>query len=467
MNGLNGLLTDLYQVTMAQGYFLEDRHEDVTTFQMTFRKAPFKGNFALVAGIQVVMDWLHDLRITDAEVDYLSSLLGNDETPLFRNEFLQYLKQYGLCRRQLQVVSKRDGDLAYPHEPIVRVTGPLWVVQWIETHLLQVVNFHTLIATKAARCVQAANGSPVLEFGYRRAQDPMGASLAAYIGGCVATSNVEAGRRYGIPVKGTHAHSWVMLFGDEDKEQASFDSYAKALPNNVTLLVDTYDTINGVKKAIRTFRAMREAGHTPYGIRLDSGDLAALSADARALLNEAGFHDVKIVASNDLDEHKIASINANGGAVDVWGVGTQLVTAADQPALGGVYKLAAVYTEGKWIGRSKRSNDAIKSSDPGMLKAWHGFDAEGLLRMVVLCQQDETPPTEGRPVYSRDLRSSQTTDDVKWFSCDSFLWNFEQAEPVAHARQRAQIALGRAPTTEIPVLLSAAVYTEKLKITKS
>jgi nicotinate phosphoribosyltransferase len=259
--------------------------------------------------------------------------------------------------------------VVFPQEPLVRVRGPVLDAQLVETALLNLVNFPTLIATKAARVCQAAAGEPVLEFGLRRAQGPDGAltaSRAAYIGGCEATSNVLAGRRYGIPVRGTHAHSWVLLFGDE---REAFDTYARALPNNVVLLVDTYDSLEGVRHAIETGRELRAAGRRLLGIRLDSGDLAHLSREARRLLDEAGFHDTRIMASNDLDEHTITEIRQQDGRVSTWAVGTRLVTGHGQGALGGVYKLAAVKGEdGRWEHRLKVSEQTAKLTTPGSLQ---------------------------------------------------------------------------------------------------
>jgi nicotinate phosphoribosyltransferase len=263
----------------------------------------------------------------------------------------------------------------FPHEPLVRVVGPLIQSQIVETALLNLVNFQTLIATKAARIVAAARGDPVFDFGLRRAQGIDGglsASRAAYVGGCAGTSNVLAGRLYGIPVKGTHAHSWIMCFDDEPQ---AFQAYAEAMPNNCVFLVDTYDSIQGVKNAVEAGRRLRERGHRMIGIRLDSGELGPLSVEARRILDEAGFSDAIIFASNDLDEHRIARLKQQGAAVGVWGVGTRLVTAFDDPALGGVYKLTAVENdEGRWQDRLKISEETIKTSIPGILQVRRFFE---------------------------------------------------------------------------------------------
>ncbi|MEM7232429.1 MAG: nicotinate phosphoribosyltransferase, partial [Planctomycetota bacterium] len=291
--------------------------------------------------------------------------------------FLDYLSQLEFS---CDVDAVQEGSVVFPHEPLIRVRGPLLQAQLIETALLTVVNFQTLIATKAARVCRATGGEPVLEFGLRRAQGidgALSASWAAHVGGCAATSNVLAGKLFGIPVKGTHAHSWVMSF---DSEEEAFDAYARALPNNCVFLVDTYDTIEGVKKATQVGKDLRERGFEMVGVRLDSGDLAALSIEARKILDGAGFENAAIVASNDLDEDAIADLKSGGAKIGVWGVGTKLVTAYDQPALGGVYKLAAIRgDDGELRDRVKLSEQAIKVSNPGVQQVarWRDSDVFG------------------------------------------------------------------------------------------
>ncbi len=360
------LQTDLYQLTMAAAYWRAGKHEQRSVFHLFFRKAPFKGSFAIAAGIQPAIEWLQDFKFSADEISYLGQLRTANGQLLFEPEFLKYLTDLEL---DLDVHGMPEGSLAFPHEPILRIEGPILHAQLVETALLNLVNFSTLIATKAARICSAAEGDPVLEFGYRRAQGPDGgllASRSAYIGGCVGTSNVLAGQKYGIPVKGTHAHSWIMSFDDELE---AFQTYANAMPDNSTLLVDTYDTLAGVEKAITVGKELRNNGHELSGIRLDSGDLAWLSQEARKRLDAAGFDQVKIVASNDLDEEIIETLKQQGAKIDIWGVGTNLVTAADQPALGGVYKLAALQeTDASWSPRIKRSEQAAKSSIPGRLQ---------------------------------------------------------------------------------------------------
>lgn len=360
------LLTDLYQLTMAYGYWKAGVAEREAVFHLFFRKTPFEGGYAVACGLATAIELLEQLRFDDSDLDYLRTLRGNDGEPLFEDAFLDYLRE---LRWSCDLDAIPEGTLAFAHEPLVRVTGPMLQCQLVETALLNIINFQTLVATKAARVCDAARGEPVLEFGLRRAQGidgSLSASRAAYIGGCSATSNVLAGKKYGIPVKGTHAHSWVMFFDDEI---TSFRQYAAAMPNNCVFLVDTYDTLRGVAHAIEVGRELRAGGHRLAGIRLDSGDLAHLSIEARKLLDDAGFTDAVIVASNDLDENVIASLEEQGAEIGVWGVGTKLATAFDQPALGGVYKLGAVRgADGHWVHKLKLSEQIIKISNPGILQ---------------------------------------------------------------------------------------------------
>ncbi len=358
------LLTDLYQLTMAYGYWKSGRANDEAVFNLFFRKAPFGGGYTVACGLAPVIEYLEAFRFQRDDVEYLASLAGNDGAPLFEKAFLSYLTD---LRLGVSVFGIPEGTVVFPHQPLLRIQGSILQCQLLETALLNMVNFDTLIATKSARVCLAAQGNDVLEFGLRRAQGRDGAlaaSRAAYIGGCAATSNVLAGKCFGIPVRGTHAHSWVMSF---DTELEAFSAYADVMPNNCVFLVDTYDTLEGVRHAIEVGRVLRQRGKELIGIRLDSGDLAWLSTQARKLLDEAGFSKAAIVASNDLDEHLIQSLKLEGAAIGVWGVGTKLCTAFDQPALGGVYKLAAVRRSGKpWSYRVKLSEQAVKVSNPGI-----------------------------------------------------------------------------------------------------
>lgn len=360
------LLTDLYQLTMAYGYWKSGMDKQESVFHLYFRKNPFGGGFTVAAGLEYLLDYVANFRIDESDLQYLASLTGNDGKPMFESGFIDYLRDLEL---NCDIHAVPEGTVVFPNEPLVRVKGPLLQAQLLETALLNIVNFQTLIATKAARVCLAAQGEPVLEFGLRRAQGIDGglsATRASYIGGVAATSNVLAGKVFGIPVKGTHAHSWVMAF---DSETEAFRTYAEAMPNNCVFLVDTYNTVEGVKHAVEVGRELRERGYEMVGVRLDSGDLAYLSQEARRILDEGGFPNASIVASNDLNEHLIESLKRQDAKINVWGVGTQLATAFDQPALGGVYKLAALKDEdGTWDYKIKLSEQTIKVSNPGILQ---------------------------------------------------------------------------------------------------
>lgn len=368
------LVTDLYQLTMAYAYWKTGMGDRQAVFHMLFREKPFGGACAVACGLATAVEFLENFQFDPEDLEYLAGLKGNDDRPLFEPAFMDYLAQF---RWTLDMDAVLEGTVVFPQEPMVRVQGPLLEAQLLETPLLNILNFQTLIATKAARLVQAARGEPILEFGLRRAQGidgALSASRAAYVGGCAGTSNVLAGRLFGIPVRGTHAHSWVMCF---PSELEAFQTYAQVLPNNCTFLVDTYDTLEGVRHAIQVGQWLREHGYRLAGIRLDSGDLAVLSIQARRLLDEAGFPDAVIIASNDLDEWLIENLKLQGAQICVWGVGTRLVTGFGQPALGGVYKLSAIQdTPGQWRDTIKLSEQTIKVSSPGILQVrrfvWQG-----------------------------------------------------------------------------------------------
>ncbi len=366
------LLTDLYQLTMAYGYWKQGKAEQHSVFHLFFRSSPFQGGYVIAAGLEPALDFVRSFRFTPDDVAFLATLTGNDGQPLFEPEFLEYLAD---LKPGVDIDAISEGTVVFPHEPLLRVRGPILQCQLLETALLNIINFQSLIATKAARIVMAAQGDAVLEFGLRRAQGidgALAASRAAFIGGCAATSNVLAGKLFGIPVKGTHAHSWVMSF---ETELDAFVAYAEAMPNNCVFLVDTYDTLEGVRHAIDVGNRLKEAGHRMVGIRLDSGDLAWLSIEARKLLDSAGFHDAAIVASNDLDERLITSLKQQNAAITIWGVGTKLVTAYDQPALGGVYKLGAIQdVGGTWQPKVKLSEQLIKTSTPGIQQVRRFYD---------------------------------------------------------------------------------------------
>lgn len=364
--GSTALLTDLYQLTMAYGYWKSERAQYEANFHLFFRKPPFESGFTVFCGLEPALQWIERLAFEASDLEYLASLRGSDEEPLFESAFLDFLAGF---RPRVDIDAMPEGTVCFASEPLLRVQGPILDCQLLETALLNIINFQTLIATKAARICLAAQGEPVLEFGARRAQGldgALSASRAAFVGGCAATSNVLAGKCFGIPVRGTHAHSWVMLF---DTELEAFESYAQALPNNVVFLVDTYDTLQGVRHAVEVGQKLRARGHELLGVRLDSGDLNYLSVEARRILDEHGFQSTRIFASNDLDENLIASLKSQGAAISVWGVGTRLVTGHDQPALGGVYKLSAVRASraDEWQPRLKLSQQSLKISTPGVL----------------------------------------------------------------------------------------------------
>lgn len=360
------LLTDLYQLTMAYGYWKLGVADREAVFCQQFRHHPFQGGFTVACGLQMAVEFVEALRFAEDDLDYLGTLTGNDNRPLFDPGFLEYLRTLEF---RCDIDAIPEGTVVFPYEPLIRVRGPILQCQLLETPLLNILNFQTLIATKAARVCLAADGEPVLEFGLRRAQGIDGgisASRAAFIGGCAGTSNVLAGKLFGMPVRGTHAHSWVMFFEDE---REAFAKYAEALPNNCIFLVDTYNTLEGVRHACEIGQRLRAEGHRMVGIRLDSGDLAYLSVEARKILDAAGFPDAKILASNDLDEQIITSLKIEGAAITQWGVGTKLATAYDEPALGGVYKLTAVRKpDGTWRQKVKLSDQTSKTSVPGMLQ---------------------------------------------------------------------------------------------------
>ena len=389
------LLTDLYQLTMAYGYWRHRMHDHEAVFHLYYRSNPFGHGYAVAAGLAEVMDSLRHFRYSTEDIQYLGSLKSASGKAHFDEGFLNYLQRLTLT---CDIHAVPEGTVVHPNTPLMRVSGPLLQVQLLETLLLNHINFATLIATKAARIAQAAQGDTVLEFGLRRAQGPDGgltASRSAYLGGCHATSNVLAGRMYDIPVAGTHAHSWVMCF---DSEREAFEQYAEAMPANCTFLVDTYDTEQGIANAIAVSRSLIDRGYQPLGIRLDSGDLAALSKLARSMLDAADLPDMKIVASDSLDEHRIAQLKAAGAAIDVWGIGTRLATAYDQPALGGVYKLAALRPTptAEWQYRMKLSENPVKRSIPGILQTYRYYrDGQPIGDLITSAVAPETTETFG------------------------------------------------------------------------
>ena len=364
-------LTDLYELTMMQGYFKNQTNETVI-FDAFYRTNPSGSGYAIAAGLDQVIDYIKNLHFSKEDISYLKSL------SLFEDDFLEYLSDFKFTG---SIYAIPEGTVVFPREPLVKVIASAMEAQLVETAILNIINHQSLIATKASRVVYAAQGDGVMEFGLRRAQGPDAGTWgarAAMIGGCIGTSNVLAGQLFDVPVKGTHAHSWIMSFPDE---YTAFKKYAEIYPDACLLLVDTYDTLNsGVPNAIRVFTEMREAGITLtlYGIRLDSGDLAYLSKEARKMLDEAGFSDAVISASSDLDEYLIDSLKTQGSAITSWGVGTNLITSKDCPAFGGVYKLAAIKDKhtGKFIPKIKLSENTEKITNPGNKTIFRLYEKE-------------------------------------------------------------------------------------------
>lgn len=377
------LLTDFYELTMMQGYF-KNKNNDRVIFDVFYRENPSGSGYAICAGLEQIIEYIKALCFTEEDIEYFRSLKVFDE------DFLNYLKGFHFTG---DIYAVPEGTVVFPMEPLLKVIAPIMEAQLIETALLNIINHQSLIATKASRVVYAAGGQPVMEFGLRRAQGPDAGTLgarAAVIGGCIGTSNVLSAKLYDLPALGTHAHSWIMSFDDE---LTAFRKYAELYPHNTTLLVDTYDTLrSGVPNAIKVFSELREAGKMPerYGIRLDSGDLAYLSKKARKMLNDAGFPEATITASSDLDEYLIDSLKTQGAKIDSWGVGTKLITSRDWPAFGGVYKLAAVWRNGRFIPKIKLSENQWKITNPGNKKIIRVYEKEsGKVKADLIALADE------------------------------------------------------------------------------
>ena len=380
------LLTDFYELTMMQGYFKEKDANETVIFDAFYRNNPVGSGYSICAGLDQVIDYVKNLHFEKDDIDYLRT------TGMFEEDFLEYLSNFHFSG---DIYAIPEGSVIFPREPLVKIIAPIMEAQLIETALLNIINHQSLIATKAARVVYAAQGDGVMEFGLRRAQGPdagIYGARAAMIAGCIGTSNVLCGKMFDVPVKGTHAHSWIMSFPDE---LTAFRTYAKLYPNACILLVDTYDTLNsGIPNAIKVLTEMREAGIplTFYGIRLDSGDLAYLSKKAKKMLDAAGFSDAVISASNDLDETLISSLKLQGAAINSWGVGTNLITSKDCPSFGGVYKLAAIQDKatGKFIPKIKLSENAEKITNPGNKTIRRIYDKEnGKIIADLICLVDE------------------------------------------------------------------------------
>lgn len=379
------LLTDLYELTMMQGYFKHKDQNETVIFDAFYRTNPGEGGYSIAAGLEQVIQYIKELHFSDEDIRYLAGL------GIFEQDFLDYLKDFKFTG---DIYAIPEGSVIFPREPLIKVIAPIMQAQLIETAILNIINHQSLIATKAARVCYAARGDGIMEFGLRRAQGPDAGTYgarAAVIGGCIGTSNVLCGRLFDVPVKGTHAHSWIMSFPDE---YTAFKTYADMYPSACILLVDTYDTLkSGVPNAIKVFTEMRRAGTplTYYGIRLDSGDLAYLSKKARKMLDEAGFPDAVISASNDLDEFLIDSLKVQGAAITSWGVGTNLITSKDCPSFGGVYKLAAIQDKnGQFIPKIKLSENSEKVTNPGNKTIYRIYEkASGKIKADLICLVDE------------------------------------------------------------------------------
>ena len=395
------MMTDLYQLTMMNGYLVSGAADNTAVFDVFFRH---KGqiNYAVSAGLEQAIEYINDLRFDAADIEYLQAL------HLFDERFIDYLRNF---RFTGDIYAVREGEIVFPGEPILTVKAPLIEAQLIETALLNIISHQTLIATKASRIVQAAGDKKVVEFGLRRAQGPdagIYGARASIIGGCVGTSNVLAGQMFRIDVKGTHSHRWVMSY---PSELEAFEAFARIYPDNCLLLVDTFDTLkSGVPNAIKVFRKLRAAGHKPVGIRLDSGDLAYLSKKARVMLDEAGFSDAIIFASNDIDENLIMQLRMQGAQIDVYGVGTKLITSHDMPSLGGVYKLAEIERDGVRYPRMKFSDSTEKITNPGFKTIYRIYEkGSGKAFADLIALRDEPPLQKPLTLTHAIDRWKQTT----------------------------------------------------------
>ena len=375
------MMTDLYQLTMMYGYYKSDMLDNKAVFDMFYRQTSAVTHYAIMAGVEQLVDYINNLHFDDEDIEYLRSL------NLFDEGFLALLKNLHFTG---DIEAVPEGTVVFSGEPLVRVTAPIVEAQLVETALLNIINHQTIIATKASRVALAAKGDKVLEFGLRRAQGPdagIYGARAAVIGGCDSTSNVLTGSMFNIPVSGTHAHSWVMSFPDE---LTAFRAYAKFFPDACLLLVDTFNVLkSGMPHAIQVFKELRAAGHEPLGIRIDSGDLAYLSREARRMMDEAGFPNAKVCVSGDLDEYLINDLKQQGARIDIWGVGTKLITSSDCPALGGVYKLAAEIIDGHVVNKMKVTENPAKVTNPGIKKLLRLYDENGMAVADLIALQDE------------------------------------------------------------------------------
>ncbi len=432
---------------MACGYWNAGVSDYEAAFHVTFRESPFSGEFTVACGLATAIDFLRAFHFNDTEIEYLASQRGNDGEPLFSAGFLDYLRS---LRLTCEIDAIPEGTLVFPNEPLIRVCGPIIQCQILETALLNILNFESLIATKAARVCLTAENDPVIEFGLRRAQGVDGgltAARAAQVGGCAGTSNLQAGQRFGIPVSGTQAHSWIMFF---ESESEAFEAYAKAMPNNCVFLVDTYNSLEGVRHAIDVASQLRKNGYEMIGVRLDSGDRVALSIETRRMLDKAGFTTAKVVCSGDLDEHAIADMKRHGAKIDMWGVGTKLTTGQPDAALGGIYKLGAVRRPGsQWQYRIKLSDEPAKTSCPGLLQVRRFHQPDGRFIADAIYEIDHAI---SEPCTIVELETEKKTQvPAKTDYSDLLVPIFRKGEPVYQApeldasREHARTQLSCAP----------------------
>ena len=420
------MLTDFYELTMMQGYFLQ-KHNPLAAFEMFFRRAPFDGGFAVFAGLETLLKSIEGFQFEAEDIEYLS------DQKIFKKSFLDYLRDFEFHG---QIHAVEEGTLVFPNEPLIRVQAPLIEAQFLESLLLNIINFQTLIATKAARIYLASEGGTILEFGMRRAHGvngALGATRAAFIGGASGTSNTLAGKLYDIPVKGTMAHSWIMSF---ESELAAFQKYAEVYPDDCILLIDTYDTLkSGLGNAIKVGRQLKAQGHDSFGVRLDSGDLEYLSKRVRERLDQAGLQNAKIAASNELDEGIIHQLLTEKAPIDIWGVGTHLVTAKSDPALTGVYKLMAKELDGEFVPTIKVSNNPEKISDPGIkqVNRFHNGAGAPIADLITL---DGEQLEVGRPYRFYHPRYPYRFLDVV---------EYKRIEPLLHPVMKQGKALGDSP----------------------
>lgn len=396
------MMTDLYQITMMYGYYKKGMDKNIAVFDLFFRDTKANSSYAVMAGTESLIEYINSLHFSNEDLDYLRSL------KLFDDDFIELLRNFHFTG---EIYAMEEGTIVYPYEPLVRVTAPILEAQLIETAILNLINHQTLIATKANRVCYAAGGERIMEFGLRRAQGPdagIYGARAAMIGGCSGTSNVLTGQIYNVPVSGTHAHSWVMSF---PTELEAFRAYAEIFPNSCMLLVDTYDTLrSGVPNAITVFRELREKGYEGIGIRIDSGDLAYISKRAREMLDDAGFPNVTICASGDLDEDVINSLHMQGARIDSWGVGTKLITSDDKPALGGVYKMSAEIVDGVVVPKIKISENPAKITNPGIKTVYRIYDKERMsIADLIALREEKFDITKPLTIYHPDYTFKRMT----------------------------------------------------------